>query len=310
MILRGGVFGRGLGAMGAQDLFLTLDPKAGKGVPFTQMLQGVIKQRGAPNLAVDGQWGRCSHSAFTKTFGTPPSYDSLNTLFGLKEFGVPESNVSVWKPGALDVCWNGTDKYQAPTLDQQLSAPDPKLQFASLFGLAAPAAVCSGGKLLSTTTQKCECPPGTFENVTTGMCDALETPGKIGPTPVVTKTPTTQKYFSIAPATTTTTTDKNLVVPKATRVARPVTNVASAVQTTSMMTAADMIKQAAAAKLLADQQLASSGMSAGAKLFIGVVVLAGLGGVGWWATHRKKATPNRRRRRGRRSRRWRCNCGE
>jgi len=184
MFRRGGIFSGfgGLGAMGAENLFVALDPKAGKGVPFTTLLQTVMQQQGATKVVPDGQWGQCSHSAFKKTFGVEPSYDSLSQLFSIDKFGVPPQNVSVWKPGATDLCWNGSDKYEPPPVEQQLANPDPAFLLANVFGLPLPAGLCPGGRIPSMTAKKCVCPSGTYENVNTGNCDQFESPQQVGPT--------------------------------------------------------------------------------------------------------------------------------
>ncbi|MFH0983454.1 MAG: hypothetical protein V2A79_18200 [Planctomycetota bacterium] len=184
MILRGGIFNHGfggLGAIGMESMLIMLDPKAGAGSPFTTLLQNVMQQRGASKLVADGKWGQCTHSAFTKSIGAPPSYDVLDELFGLSKFGVPAQNVSVWKPGPLDVCWSGQDDYEVPPLEQQAAIPDAGFLLAEKFNMPLPPGFCTQGRIPDMTAKKCLCPKGMYENVTTGACEAFEQPGKLPP---------------------------------------------------------------------------------------------------------------------------------
>lgn len=310
MILRGGVFGKGLGAFSPQDLLISMDPKAGSS-PFNKMLQGILIQKGAFKLNPDGVWGQCSHGAFQKVLGVDPSYDSLDQLMGISKYGIPPSNVSIWKPRPEDKCYNGTDAYAAPELAIQDKNPDPALVFGKTFGFAPPAGICTGGGVPNMTTQKCDCPSGTFKNVLTGLCDALEQPGtgsnKLGrPVTSIARADQTLNWQVFGPS--------KPAASKPTRTLADGASISSNVSAAagriaegfSMLTSPFFkVGGGAAAQPQAAQ---ATGMSAGGKLMVGLVVVGVLGGgVYWMAKRRKKATPNRRRRY---CRRYRRNCGE
>jgi hypothetical protein len=309
MILRGGIF-NGFGAFDASSLMIALDPKAGAGAPLTSLLQGVLQQRGASKLAVDGKWGQCSHSAFNKVFGVPPSSDALNQVFALDKFGVPSANVSVWKPGVTDICWGGSDAYEAPPVEQQLANPAPAFLFADLFGLSIPAGLCTDGRIPGAAQKQCVCPTGMYEDLTTGKCAAFEQPAKLGPA-VVTKTP--QKVVRM-PSSTAVSKVVASVPPAATTSIAAKASAPSNLSFSRVGSGLNLQKVTVGGAVTQTQPASGSQAGTIAILGIGVVVVAG----GAWLLLRKKApaqaVANRRRRHHRRHCRRNCgyrsNCGE
>ena len=314
MILRGGVF-NGFGAFDASSLMIALDPKAGAGVPFTSLLQGVLQQRGASKLVADGKWGQCSHSAFSKVFGVDPSPDALNQVFALDKFGVPTQNVSVWKPGVTDVCWNGTDKYEAPPVEQQLSNPDPAFLLANMFGLPIPAGFCTGGRVPDAAKKQCACPAGMYEDVNTGNCASFESPAKMDPNTTQTKLGTQSLQIvkpialpTLAKATTTTADPK---LRTASSYSAPSSTTTTAVSPSSSMTRLSLPGLQRTAGLKPATPATPAGMGTGTILVLGLLAL-GVAGGGYMLLRKKtpsQAVANRRRRRHHR-RHCRRNCGE
>lgn len=305
MFRKGGIFA-GLGATDAPNLaslMIPLTPAAGKGVPVTSMLQGYLKATGNPKLVVDGQWGQCSHNAFTRNLGVPPSAESVAMLLQLDKFGVPTSNVQVWKPTGDQTCYSKTDAYEAPPVEQQIAAPEPAILLAKLFGVTPPAGVCPTNMTPDVNSGRCVCGPGFYQNPNTGDCVQTESPGKIDTTVTPkTGTPSTGSggtrivamsalpKFSVIGASTpqqvkpgTTTLKPTLVGSNLRVVSPPMQRVMPGQFPTPV----------------------APGMSPGAKVAIGVVAVGALGLAAWFLLRNKDEasglTPNCG---------WRRNCGE
>lgn len=283
----GGIFSLGqLGAFGAENLMLTLSPAAGS-QPAVKLLQSWMQAAGTPKLSADGVWGQCSHSAFTRVAGAPPSWDSLNQILHLDKLGVPRANVSVWKPSATDTCYGGSDAYEAPPIQNQVNMPDPGIMLANLFGLPVPADICGAGYVPNKTTQRCECAAGTYQNPQTGECVQVETPGKISPSagalPKFAKMlkllPSPQPGTPSSGGSTSVTLAPGLKLSAVPQSSAP----ASSTDIWKVLPLMSGLKFSAV-------QPAQTGMSAGAKFAIGVGVLALVGAAGYFALRRRRRT--------------------
>jgi hypothetical protein len=286
MFRQGGIFARGLSGLGLG----AFDPSSFKiefptwtKSPSSEVLQEWLQKFGYPDLAKDGVWGPCSQSALVESNGGVVDANLIKLLFGTDRLGIPASNVKV--PSASGACSKpATAQYKTPA-NASPYAPDAGIILSKKLGFTLPDNYCGRANMYpDMTNDRCECGPGYYANMETGECEQFESPQKNSTTATVTPgttTPTTRSgVFRPSVKTVSTQTLVSRILGK-----QPTTSNTSAVVQSSGV---QQIRPAPVPRPYAPTYApAQPGMSAGAKVAIGVVALGAIGTVAWLLLRRK-----------------------
>lgn len=165
--------------MGSQILSLRTIGTNGLAVPnpLASAVQDVLKNVvGYGNMPIDGKWGDCSQQALKTTLGgkTPTGAD-ISDLMGLKTFESAIGGVVPWEKAAGLYC-PGNEAQNTGYKPPYKGYVEPVLVAAKYLGLPDPGVCANQGRVSNMQEGTCECPPGTYEDVNTGICQDMESP--------------------------------------------------------------------------------------------------------------------------------------
>lgn len=246
--------------------------------PQTEALQEMLQKSGFPNVKKDGIWGPCSQAAAREASGgVNPTREVIMQWFGADKLGIPAANVSA--PSASGSCSDANVSKYDPNAVMAGGSPDPGLMLLAKLGQATPEGYCGrANSYPNMSTFRCECGPGFYENINTGECEQFESPQKNQPagtntTANVVPASSGVTRINAQPAISTRFSIASLLAGKTSQPAK----VGTSANVTSTGTQTILPK----VPFVPVAPRPAPGMSAGAKVAVGVMAVGAIGVIAW-----------------------------